>query len=212
MVYIGFIYLWKNLINGKKYIGSHVGKVDDGYIGSGKYFKNAIKKYGLENFERQILWFETVSVENLHLKEFEIINEHNAVHSYGYYNSVNALPNQLKYINGIPQYSDTFTQKGQKYFNNGIRDKRFIPGTEPAGWTKGRLKCNVPSPGKGLVWYNNGEIDKRFIPGTEPAGWTKGRSKGIMSGALNPFYGKKHSQESINKIKESIRKRKNENS
>lgn len=51
----GFIYEWTNLINGKKYIGSHVGTLEDGYIGSGKAFRHAIRKYGLENFSRDIL-------------------------------------------------------------------------------------------------------------------------------------------------------------
>jgi len=52
---IGFIYKWTNLINGKMYIGSHKGTIDDGYIGSGKYFNHALNKYGIENFTREIL-------------------------------------------------------------------------------------------------------------------------------------------------------------
>lgn len=56
---IGFVYNWKNSINGKFYLGSHKGTPDDGYIGSGKYFKRALKKYGIENFERRILYVGT---------------------------------------------------------------------------------------------------------------------------------------------------------
>lgn len=51
----GFIYEWTNTVNGKKYIGSHKGTPDDGYIGSGKIFQLAIKKYGMKNFSRTIL-------------------------------------------------------------------------------------------------------------------------------------------------------------
>jgi hypothetical protein len=42
-----FIYKTTNLLNGKYYIGMHVtNQIDDGYLGSGKYLNNAIKKYG----------------------------------------------------------------------------------------------------------------------------------------------------------------------
>jgi group I intron endonuclease len=47
----GYIYITRNLINGKRYIGQHKSKDwDCKYYGSGKYLKNAIKKYGIENF------------------------------------------------------------------------------------------------------------------------------------------------------------------
>jgi hypothetical protein len=39
--YYGYVYEWTNTKNGKKYIGSHYGSVDDYYIGSGKAFKPA---------------------------------------------------------------------------------------------------------------------------------------------------------------------------
>ena len=46
-----------NLINNKKYIGMHYGSEDDDYLGSGKLLTRAIKKYGKENFKREILEF-----------------------------------------------------------------------------------------------------------------------------------------------------------
>ena len=56
MFYI--IYLITNLLNDKTYIGKH-GVTDylsdDGYMGSGKMILSAIKKYGKENFKKDIL-------------------------------------------------------------------------------------------------------------------------------------------------------------
>ena len=50
------VYETTNLLNGKKYIGKHsTNDINDGYLGSGKVLKRAIKKYGKENFEREIL-------------------------------------------------------------------------------------------------------------------------------------------------------------
>jgi len=48
------IYEIKNLINGKKYIGKD-SKNNPNYLGSGKYLKLAIKKYGRKNFKKIIL-------------------------------------------------------------------------------------------------------------------------------------------------------------
>ena len=45
------IYKITNQINGKYYIGRHATKdVNDSYMGSGIGIKNAIAKYGVENF------------------------------------------------------------------------------------------------------------------------------------------------------------------
>ena len=54
-MYYGFIYKWTNNANRKKYIGKHKGKINDGYVGEGKLLRAAIRKYGIDNFKRDIL-------------------------------------------------------------------------------------------------------------------------------------------------------------
>ena len=48
------VYKTTNLINGKIYVGQDESNNDD-YIGSGKIIKQAIKKYGIENFKKEVL-------------------------------------------------------------------------------------------------------------------------------------------------------------
>lgn len=83
--YVGFIYVTVNKVNGKKYVGQHT-KWDPEYIGSGHYFKNAIRKYGRENFERYIIDLAKTQ-EELDEKETYYINEEfNAAKSKDWYN------------------------------------------------------------------------------------------------------------------------------
>ena len=67
------IYKTTNLLNGKFYIGKHqTENKDDSYLGSGVALEKAIKKYGRNNFIKEIL-FECDSEEEMNQKEKEII-------------------------------------------------------------------------------------------------------------------------------------------
>ena len=69
------IYKTTSLINGKIYIGKHqTSKLNDNYLGSGKGIKNAVKKYGKQNFKKDIL-FVFASEEEMNAKEKELITE-----------------------------------------------------------------------------------------------------------------------------------------
>jgi group I intron endonuclease len=84
----GFVYIITNLINGKRYVGQR--KFDDNgkwkyYMGSGTQIVNAIKKYGKENFIRDIIYIAYTD-EELSVAEQNIITALNAGDSRDYYN------------------------------------------------------------------------------------------------------------------------------
>lgn len=81
----GYIYKTTNLINGKIYIGQHrANEFDVSYYGSGKYLRNAVNKYGVENFVVDVLeWCDTR--EQLNEREIFYIKHFNSrEHSIGY--------------------------------------------------------------------------------------------------------------------------------
>jgi len=69
-----YLYKITNLINQKIYIGVHSTEdMNDGYFGSGVVLKRAIKKYGKDNFKKEILeLFDTF--ELMYIKENEIVD------------------------------------------------------------------------------------------------------------------------------------------
>ena len=70
-----YFYKITNKINGMFYYGIHcTNNLDDGYMGSGRRIIAAIKKYGVENFEKEILkYFD--SLKELSDYETQIVNE-----------------------------------------------------------------------------------------------------------------------------------------
>lgn len=77
-------YITTNLINNKQYIGMHsTNNVDDGYLGSGKYLKESIKKYGKENFKKEILCY-CKTFEEAYENEAKYIEEYNTLKPNGY--------------------------------------------------------------------------------------------------------------------------------
>jgi group I intron endonuclease len=75
------IYLVTNLINNKKYIGMDSLNCSY-YLGSGIFIKKALKKYGRENFKKEILQIcetkeELLEAEKYWINHFDAINDRN---------------------------------------------------------------------------------------------------------------------------------------
>lgn len=69
------VYKVKNKINNKIYIGVHsTDNIEDDYYGSGNNIKNAILKYGISNFTKQILYICKTRKEAFLIEE-NIVNE-----------------------------------------------------------------------------------------------------------------------------------------
>lgn len=103
------IYKTTNLINGKFYIGKHqTNDLNDGYVGSGKLLKRAIKKYGMDNFKTEIV--ETCPTE-VHMNMAERI--YVVVDREVSYNICPGGKGGFGYIRDMPNYKE-FQLRGAK--------------------------------------------------------------------------------------------------
>jgi group I intron endonuclease len=79
-----FNYLTTNNITGKQYVGMHITiNPSDNYIGSGHLLVQAVKKYGKENFTRDIICFCS-DVSTAFYNERIFISEFNTLTPNGY--------------------------------------------------------------------------------------------------------------------------------
>ena len=70
-----YLYQITNLLDDKIYIGVHKTEdINDEYMGSGKILKRAIKKYGIDNFKKDILEYFDTS-EEMFNREKEIVTD-----------------------------------------------------------------------------------------------------------------------------------------
>jgi group I intron endonuclease len=106
------VYVTINKINGKKYVGQDSFN-NPNYVGSGKLLKIAIKKYGIDQFEKQILC-HCKSKEEVDLMEKFWIKELNTIE-----NGYNIMPGGKG--NGYPEYIEKMSNslKGEKNPMNG---------------------------------------------------------------------------------------------
>ena len=113
------IYLTTNNINGKIYIGKYCGR-DKKYIGSGKYLKNAINKYGRENFTRIILEDNILDHDYLCEREIYWIKKYDSTNPNVGYNISNGGNNMGGENN--PMYGKTHSLESKEKISKNRRD------------------------------------------------------------------------------------------
>lgn len=126
------VYKTTNKLNGRYYIGKHKTKnLEDGYMGSGKLLKLAIEKYGIENFEKEILFiFDNEDEMNSKERELVVLAEET-------YNLCPGGNGGFGYINE----SGVIKFKGKKHAEEskkkmGHPGNTFMKGKDP--WNKGK--------------------------------------------------------------------------
>lgn len=203
----GFIYITTNMCNGKRYLGQR--RFDNRekwkyYIGSGAAFKQAINKYGRENFIRNIIDI-AYSEEELNKKEYEYSVFLNVVESHDWYNLVygggaisgyhiseetkkkmsdskkrkaNGEKSQDKLIDTNNVNNDIYKTNDE---NNQLNKRHLSEET--------RLKISMSNKGKVIPEYRRKKMSESH------------------KGAKNPNYGKVFSKETREKMSAAAKKR-----
>lgn len=187
MCYI--IYKTTNLINGKIYVGQHKTSADDGYLGSGKILKLAIKKYGKENFKREILEFCNLS--NVDNREIYWINNLNSVNE-GYNITEGGYGGKGLFGKNNSNYENKWNNKQREHLRQLNLGKKL---TEE---TKKKIR----------KWASENENPFKNKKHTKKLKqkWSQER-KGTGLGKENIFYGKTHNDVSKKLIGESSKLR-----
>lgn len=170
----GFIYRTTNLVNGKMYVGLCTSKSRfKNYLGSGILLKQAIEKYGADNFKREILE-ECKDEKSLREAEVWWIKKFNAVESDKFYNLHEGGRGGF-----IPKKKNTMSAPIKKYWSNLTAEERSERNRK-CRWDKSGK--NNPMAGRSVVteknlkWYTNGEKTIYVTEGTQPLGYIRGRT------------------------------------
>jgi len=191
--------------SGKFYVGMHRTKnLDDGYMGSGKLIKRAIDKYGVDQFDKEILHIFDNEDEMIR-KEKDLVTRNFCLRedTYNIKNGGKGGWNHIK-VNGMFGKKQSKKQRDIARKTIKTNSERWIKsekckkhlqsvrydwkGKKHTDETK--RKMSESSKGKGLgksnsqygtMWITNG-TDNRKIKKIDliPEGWYKGRVTNIM--------------------------------
>ena len=155
-----YFYKITNNINNKYYYGIHsTSNLDDGYMGSGKRLHYAYKKYGIENFTKEILeYFETREAAAEY--ESKIVN-YDLIHDNNCYNII--CGGEARTTVGTATVKDG----DGNILQVPIDDPRYLSG-ELVGHTKGKVNVKDENNNSMQVPID----DPRYLSG-ELVGCTK---------------------------------------
>lgn len=217
---MNFVYITTNLTNGKQYVGSHRGEINDSYLGFGKLVHIAIKKYGRENFERKILEIcdekHNLILEEKYIKEFKTLTPD------GYNLSPTGGVKGGGRLNKETKRKLSIAHKGKKLSNEHKQNlSKALKNREFSEETKNKISESLkgkPSPNKGVKMSDE---QKKKIGDANRGRKLSKETKEKMKGEKSPEHkksiseslkgnqrrkGKKHSEETKRKIKEARKK------
>lgn len=178
------IYQIQNKLNGMIYIGQHItDNINDDYMGSGIWIKRAIAKYGVENFEKTIL-FECSSKDEMNKKEAEIVNK-DFIAREDVYNIKLGGEGGWDEINR--QHKNIGFQYANQYHLNNKCGQCYIAAN--------RIKSD---PAYAEEFANKIKAGQARARAEHP-------EKFDMHGEKNPMFGRKHSIETLKKLSEAHR-------
>lgn len=191
----GYIYLTTNNINSKMYIGQHKSnkyEVDVNYLGSGIILEKAIRKYGKDNFSAQIL-ATADSKEDLDKLEIEYIQKFR--HLYGIDNIYN-IANGGQGGSFSPMTPERRRKIGQAHKGR-KRDPKAVEKSAKAQIghivsQESRIKSRLSNLGQ-----TRSEETRKHMS----------ENHADFNGPKNPFWGKKHSEETLRRIGASAKGR-----
>lgn len=193
------VYKTTNTINGKVYIGQDKNNSPN-YLGSGNLIKRAIKKYGKENFLKEILC-TCNTIDELNEKERFYINEYSSTNKkIGYNIAVGGT-------NGVMLNRNHSEKTKMKMRQSALGKKKSEIHCKNISLSKkGKLMSNEErkrrskfSPLKGIKREPLSDEVKQKISksktGVFPSKETKEKMSKSHMGIKNSFYGKNHSEE-----------------
>ena len=196
------IYKTVNTVNGKIYVGQDSNN-NQKYFGSGIRLKRAIQKYGEENFIKITLCECNTKVELDEMEE-HWINLLNATHKDVGYN-ISKGGNRFRSNDGTTNQKISNTLSGRKQSPETIekRAKKLRGMKKPQSFSDAMSKVHK---GKVLSQETRNKISKSTSEAIKEK-WKdpKYRDKQLKSrcGKSNPFYGKSHSKESKEKMRQA---------
>ena len=192
-----YTYMVTNKINGKVYVGSHSWDgegLDPNYYGSGTAITRAVKKYGKENFQVEVLYYYE-SVEECRKDEERILTEYdvkNCPHSYNIKNAAIGMtsedmtgennPNYGKRGKDSPLYGKHLSEDTRQKISQARKGKTFSDEHRKkiSESKKGENNPNYGKRGKGTPMYGKHHTDE-----------TRNKISQANKGKNNPMYGKR---------------------
>lgn len=210
-----YIYKTTNLINGKIYIGQNSTN-DEKYLGSGSILQLAIKKYGKENFKKEILEDNINDYDTLNEREKFWIKELKSQDKNIGYNILSGGRNCLTNFNNQERLKFGESRKGEK---NGMYGKSVYKRWEEL-YDEETVRQLIYNHSKNISESNKGHNYNKFKNKgylevyIEELGLEEGTKKFndfskkmsiSNSGENNGMLNHQHTEEAINKMKNHIK-------